>query len=492
MQIAQKLYEGLDINGETIGLITYMRTDGTTLSSDAVDEIRKVILNEYGDKYLPSSARIYKSKAKNAQEAHEAIRPTNINLKPEQLYNKIDQDFHNLYELIWKRTVACQMENAIIDIVVAIINSSDNKYTARAIGSVLVFDGFYRVYREGIDDEKEEENKALPPLQKNEKLISEYIKPLQHFTEPQPKYSESSLVKKLEELGIGRPSTYATILSVLQDRDYVTLTKKRFIPNELGRLVTVFLTGFFKKYVEYDFTASLESELDEIAEGNVRWLDLMQKFWQGFNSNVTEVKDQKITDIISYVQNALDYHLFKDNDSARNCPTCENGKLSLKLGKFGAFLGCSNYPECDFKKSLSNVVEESPDSLPLTENNKIIGQESGVNIFLKKGPYGWYIQLGEQLSKLEKPKRVPLPSSISPNDLTIDIAKKLINLPINLGKHPKTGLEITINIGKFGPYFKYDKKFVTIPKNIDPFQALLSEAVEIIDNDKPKKKNSKT
>jgi len=493
MQIAQKLYEGLDIDGETVGLITYMRTDGTTLSGDAVDEIRALIEKDYGDKYLPNAPRIYKSKVKNAQEAHEAIRPTDITLKPDALKNSLEKDFYKLYDLIWKRTMACQMENVIMDVVVATFNTSNNDFTARATGTTIAFDGFYKIYREDMDDEKEEESKLLPPLNKGEEVTTEYVKPLQHFTEPPPRYSEASLVKKLEELGIGRPSTYASILSVLQERNYVRIDKKRFIPEELGRLLTVFLVGYFKKYVEYDFTASLETELDEVAEGKLGWKKLMEQFWTGFNSNITQVADHKITDVITYVEKELDFHLFGEDEKTKDCTACNKGKLSLKLGKFGAFLGCSNYPECNFKKPItsgSSPHDEGGEGAA-QENDKLIGEYQSQNVFLKKGPYGWYLQLGEQISKLEKPKRVPLPPTVLPTAVDLDTATKLLSLPLNIGKHPDSGEDILMGIGKFGPYLKYMAKFTSIPKKLNPFEVTLEEAVEIIAQGKTKEKKGK-
>lgn len=489
MQIAQKLYEGINIDNETIGLITYMRTDGVTLSSESIESIREHIKNNFSDKYLPSQPRIYKSKAKNAQEAHEAIRPTDITLFPENLKDKLEKDFFKLYELIWKRTIACQMENVIIDMVVAEIKSEDKNFQLKAIGSIISFDGFYKIYKEGTDDEDEEDGKLLPPLKEGEALTTEYIKPQQHFTEPPPRYSEASLVKKLEELGIGRPSTYASILSVLQERKYVSLVKKRFVPEELGRLVTVFLIGYFKKYVEYDFTAELESKLDEIAEGKLAWKELLKKFWEGFNYNITEVSEYKITDIINYVEEALDFHLFGSNEhNTRICPSCSTGKLSLKLGKFGAFLGCSNYPECNFKKQITNNNEKENAENILEDNNKIIGvdKNSKQDIFLKKGPYGWYLQLGEQISKAEKPKRIALPPTLTPENINLDIATKLLNLPLNLGDHPSSQKPILLAIGKYGPYIKYEDKFVSIPKKIDPFGLTFSQAINLLEEDKSK------
>ncbi|WP_016916640.1 type I DNA topoisomerase [Rickettsia honei] len=495
MQIAQKLYEGVDIGKETIGLITYMRTDGVTLSNDTIADIRKLIDKSYGDKYLPTSPRIYKSKVKNAQEAHEAIRPTNITYTPDSLKAKLDKDYYKLYELIWKRTIACQMENVIMDLVVANLASENKEYLAKANGSTIAFDGFYKVYRESMDDEAEEENKMLPPLKEQEPLKTKEVIPNQHFTEPPPRYSEASLVKKLEELGIGRPSTYASILSVLQDRKYVALEKKRFIPEELGRLVTVFLVGFFKKYVEYDFTAGLENELDAIAAGKLEWKAALNNFWSGFNHNIESVNEQKITEIISYVQKALDYHLFGENKESKVCPSCNTGELSLKLGKFGAFLACSNYPECTFRKSIvsgndNNENESEPTTMP--NENKVLGTDKdGVEIYLKKGPYGPYIQLGEQEGKV-KPKRSPVPASLNQNDITLDIALKLLSLPLKIGIHKDSDEEIMIGYGKFGPYIKYMGKFISVQKKYDFLNLSLDDAMKLIEENKAKLEKKQT
>lgn len=494
MQVAQKLYEGIDIDGETIGLITYMRTDGVTLATDAVNDIRSLIENKYGDKYLPSSPRIYKSKAKNAQEAHEAIRPTNILLSPEDCENKLDRDQFRLYDLIWKRTVACQMESVLVDMVGADLLSDDKNFTARATGSTIAFDGFYKIYQEGQDDKEEEKNKILPPLSEGESIKLQKIKPEQHFTEPLPRYSEASLVKRMEELAIGRPSTYASIISVLQDRKYVTVEKKRFYPSNLGMFLTAFLVGFFAKYVEYDFTAQLEDDLDKIAEGEIDWKKLMKNFWSGFNENIAKVSDQKIADVINYVEKSLDFHLFgsqgaPEYNKNKKCSSCENGILSLKLGKFGAFLACSNYPDCTFKKQISkNDAEENTDII-ITDNSRELGSNSeGVKIYLKKGPYGWYVQLGDgDKEKKEKPKRSPVPAGINLETLDLQTALKLLSLPLQVGNHTETGDEIFMGIGKFGPYLKYQNKFTSIPKNIDHFSVTLNQAIEIIAN-KPEKK----
>ncbi|ADE29844.1 type I DNA topoisomerase [Rickettsia prowazekii] len=489
MQIAQKLYEGVDIGKETIGLITYMRTDGVTLSNDAIADIRKLIDKNYGNQYLPIKPRIYQSKVKNAQEAHEAIRPTNITYTPDSLKQKLEKDYYKLYELIWHRTIACQMENVIMDLVIANLASENKEYLAKANGSIIAFDGFYKVYRESLDDEDEEDNKMLPPLKEQEHIKTKEVIPNKHFTEPPPRYSEASLVKKLEELGIGRPSTYASILSVLQDRKYVALEKKRFIPEELGRLVTVFLVGFFKKYVEYDFTAGLENELDEIAAGKLEWKTALNNFWRGFNHNIESVNEQKITEIINYLQKALDYHLFGEDKESKVCPSCKTGQLSLKLGKFGAFLACSNYPECTFKKSIvsgNDNNEDEGDPSTILNDNKILGtDQDGVEIYLKKGPYGPYIQLGEQCGKV-KPKRTPVPANLKQSEITLEIALKLLNLPLKIGIHKDSGEEIIIGYSKFGPYIKYMCKFISVPKKYDFLNLSLNDAMKLIQNNKAK------
>lgn len=490
MQIAQKLYEGMDIGNETVGLITYMRTDSTTLASEAVEQIRQLIHKNFGDKYLPASQRVYKSRAKNAQEAHEAIRPTDVTLLPEKLKDKLDKDYYRLYDLIWKRAVACQMENVIIDLVVAQLETEDKEFTARATGSIIAFDGFYKIYREGSDDETEEESRMLPLLQEGEKLTTISVNPAQHFTDPPPRYSEASLVKKLEELGIGRPSTYASIISVLQDRNYVVVEKKRFFPEELGRLVTTFLIGFFKKYVEYDFTADLENDLDEVAEGKIEWKSLLKKFWDGFNNNVEIVSDKKISDIILYVEQALDYHLFgekSESTNSKNCPSCSTGQLGLKLGKFGAFLACSRYPECTFKKQ---ITSKNSDIVDMVEENKLLGvDKEGHDVLLKKGPYGFYVQTSEQVAKGAKPKRASLPPSIAQSDVTLSLALRLLELPVKLCLHSESHQEIILGIGRYGPYLKYLDRFISIPKRYDPFTITSEIAVEIIEASNNKLKN---
>jgi DNA topoisomerase-1 len=486
MQIAQKLYEGIDVGGETIGLITYMRTDGVSLSEDAISSTRNLIQKEFGDKYLPSQPKVYKAKAKNAQEAHEAIRPTDVRLKPNDLKDSLDKDQHRLYELIWKRMVACQMESAILDIVTATIDSTDKKFTLRASGSTIRFDGFYKLYREGKDDvEEDDENKLLPVMNEKESVDLKDTTPSQHFTEPPPRYSEASLVKKLEELGIGRPSTYASIISVIQDRQYVILDKKRFYPEERGRVVTAFLSSFFPRYVQYEFTANLENELDDIAEGSLNWKEFLKKFWVDFNGNVGEVSKLRTTEVIDALNELLANHLFpakEDGSDPRVCPSCGTGKLGLRLGKFGAFLACSSYPECSFTRQIDKD-EEVKEQVPAEQEDELLGKDPVTNepIYLKKGPYGWYVQLGDKpQEKGAKPKRAALPPGVDHKTITLHTALQLLSLPKTIGKHPDTGQEIIMSIGKFGPYIKHGNKFYSIPKEEDPFSIGINRAVALI------------
>ncbi|WP_371253168.1 type I DNA topoisomerase [Orientia tsutsugamushi] len=484
MTIAQKLYEGIDLNNESTALITYMRTDSVMLSKDFIDETRNFISSSFGNNYLPKQIRAFKSKVKNAQEAHEAIRPININLTPELLLNKIEKDYLKLYELIWQRTVACQMENVILNLESINFASFNQLHVAKATGSTIAFDGFYKVYKE-INDE-EENKKLLPNLSQNEVMQVKNILPKQHFTEPPPRYSEATLVKTLEDLGIGRPSTYATIISVLQERDYVILDQKRFIPQNKGRLVTAFLTAFFKKYVEYDFTAKLEDQLDSIAKGMIGWQEILKNFWTGFNNNVQEIEQYKITDIIPQIETLLSNFLFPVQNGETDhklCTLCKVGKLSLKLSKYGAFLACDNYPSCNFTRNIAAAFENN-DNLPKGKNNKAIGYSDDMQktIYLKEGPFGWYIQAGEDsTNKNDKPKRVPISViSSSPQDITLETAVKLLALPKVIGLNPNTNKEITVAVGRYGPYLKHDGKFISIPKNYDYLNLSINDCIKII------------
>ncbi|MCE3233646.1 MAG: topoisomerase [Rickettsiaceae bacterium] len=474
MQVAQKLYEE--------GYITYMRTDGVTVAQEALNATRSLIGSKYGKEYLPENQRVYTSKAKNAQEAHEAIRPTDASRLPADI--SLEDDQQKLYDLIWKRMVASQMESAILDQVVAEIVSHDSYAVARANGSTVHFDGFYKVYKESKDDEEDDESRMLPPMDKGENLGLNDVTPEQHFTQPPPRYTEASLVKRLEELGIGRPSTYASIISVLQEREYVKLDKKRFFIEDRGRIVTAFLVAFFKRYVEYDFTATLEDELDHVSAGDIDWKQLLRNFWKDFNANIEGVKDFTLTDVITELNELLGNWLFPKNEKGeidRTCPKCKTGEVSLKLGKFGAFLGCSNYPECNYTHQLGDAGEEGASD---RSEPKILGVDpaSGLDIVLKKGPYGFYMQLGEG-SKGEKPKRVSVPKTISPDDLDLKKALDLLSLPRTIGKHPETGKVIVAGIGMYGPYIRHDAKYTSL-KEDDVLTIGINRAVTLIAENK--------
>lgn len=478
MQVAQKLYEGIDLGGETVGLITYMRTDGVSVAQEAITSTRALIKKKYGEEYLPKSQRMYSSKAKNAQEAHEAIRPTDSYKTPSSVKQYLDADQLKLYDLIWKRLVASQMESVVLDQVAADISSTDGYATARANGSTINFDGFYKVYQEGRDDDTTDESKLLPPMEKGETSDLQNADAEQHFTQPPPRYTEASLVKKMEELGIGRPSTYASIISVLQERDYVTIDKKRFIPEDRGRVVTAFLTSFFSRYVEYDFTANLEDGLDNVSAGEIDWKQLLRDFWVDFSKNIDSVKESTITDVIKELNELLGYHLFPKDDKGeinRTCPKCGEGELSLKFSKFGNFVGCSNYPECTY--TLNPNKEGSEGGAGENKEPVMLGSdpETGMDIFLKKGPYGFYIQLGED----KKPKRVSLPKNINPDDVDIKTALGLLSLPRRVGKHPETDKVISAGIGRFGPYLLHDKKYTSL-KEDDATTIGINRAVALI------------
>lgn len=475
MQVAQKLYED--------GLITYMRTDAVNLSKEAIDACREAILKYFGEAYLPKTAKEYKTKSKNAQEAHEAIRPAHVSDTPKKLETRLDSDAHKLYELIWKRTVACQMNPAVLDKVVIDSTSDDGQIVLRANGQVIDFDGFLKLYQESKDDDNgDDENRILPNVEQGENVTKGDITPEQHFTTPPPRFTEASLVKKLEELGIGRPSTYATIISVLQERKYVRVEKLRFIPEDRGRIVTVFLENFFKKYVEYDFTAQLEEYLDDISAGEMEWKKLLGGFWTKFIKNIEAVQPLQISEVIEKIDEVLSYHLFpprEDGSDPRVCPECGQGRLSIKLGKFGAFIGCSNYPECKYTKPLTDLKEEEMNDTPKAANpeDKTLGEMNGLNIYLKKGPYGFYLQLGEDATATtEKPKRSALPRNIQPTDITLEQAQTLLSLPKKLGN------DIEVNIGKFGPYIKQGNKSKSLTGNDNIFNITLERAEEILKN----------
>jgi len=507
MMIAQKLYEGFEIGGETTGVITYMRTDGVGIAQEAMDRTRETIEKKFGNKYLPKEANIYKTKAKNAQEAHEAVRPTDPARTPDSLTKYLDADQLKLYDLIWKRLMASQMENAILDQVGADIASEDSKYIFRATGSTLKFDGFYKLYREGIDDgEDEDKESILPEMKEGESLhLSEKTEdknPLtnQHFTQPPPRFNEASLVKRLEELGIGRPSTYAAILNILSTRGYVRLDKRRFYAEIRGRLVTSFLEEYFKKYVQYDFTANLEEELDLVSDGKLDWKVALKNFWYDFKKNVDEAMELRIEGVIDYLNAELEPLFFgtENPKEKKKCPNCDKGELGLKLGRYGAFLGCSNYPDCKTTIKIEAILGGNSDdgdensggldnAKKATEfETKVMytDEKTGKDVTLRKGPYGYYLQMGEpegKGKKAVKPKRQGLPKGVEVDDVDEKKARDIMSLPIELGKHPETGEEIIVNIGRYGPYVGHNKKFHSI--KVDIFDVTLEDAVEIIAND---------
>src|SRR5579872_3970080 len=418
MRLAQQLYEGVDIGGETTGLITYMRTDGVQMAREAISAIRDHVQGTYGTNYLPPSPREYQTKVKNAQEAHEAIRPTDVERTPDSIARFLSNDQRRLYELIWKRAVASQMQSAELDQVTVEVTDGHGT-TLRATGSIVAFDGFLKLYREDTDDAaEEEEGRMLPPMAERDPLKRGEVTASQHFTQPPPRYSEASLVKKMEELGIGRPSTYASILSVLQDRKYVRLDKRRFIPEDRGRLVTAFLVGFFEHYVDTGFTASMEEKLDEIAEGDIEWRAMLRAFWEEFSRAIDQTKDLKISDVISALDEDLGPHFFparEDGTDPRACPACGNGRLGLKLGRYGSFIGCSNYPNCQYTRRLA--IETGDDQgETLKEGMRALGQhpDTGDEVTVRRGPYGLYVQQGdngeeEKGKKKIKPRRTSLP-----------------------------------------------------------------------------------
>ena len=510
MRTAQNLYEGADIGGETVGLITYMRTDGVALSTEAISAARDVISADFGASYVPESPRIYKSTAKNAQEAHEAIRPTDLSRRPEQVSKYLNGEQLALYTLIWQRTMASQMASAVLDQVSVDIAGNETKGVFRATGSVVVFDGWLKVYQESSDDDKKTDddgygNTRLPPLAEQDALNKKEIKPEQHFTQPPARYSEASLVKRLEELGIGRPSTYASIMQVLQDRDYVRLDKKRFIPEDRGRIVTTFLENFFKDYVEYDFTADLETKLDEISGGRLAWKKVLREFWTGFSSAIGETKDLKISDVIDALDNVLAPHFFPpsaDGSDPRLCPRCGTGRMGLKLGKFGAFLGCSNYPTCRNTRPLS--VASGDDAQNQMAGPRELGSDptTGLPISSRVGPYGAYVQLGplpsatpqpveeapadgkkkkkKKKDDTPKPKRVSLPKGMDPNVIDLDTAVRLLSLPRDIGKHPESGEMISAGIGRFGPYIKMGQQYKSLAPDDDVLSVGLNRAVVLL------------
>jgi len=483
MQLAQRLYEGVDLGGESEGLITYMRTDGVQIVPEAIAAARRLVTRLYGDRYVPSSPREYETKAKNAQEAHEAIRPTDFGKDPESVSRYLEDDAARLYKLIWQRTLASQASSAEIErttVDITVTGRDGQQYGVRATGSVIRFDGFLRIYEEGIDDAVGDDG-ALPALTKGEALDPRKIEAKQHFTEPPPRYTEATLIKKMEELGIGRPSTYATTLNVLRDREYVRLDKKRLYPEDKGRLVTAFLESFFRRYVEYDFTADLEEKLDLISAGKLEWKDVLRDFWREFIAAVNDIGDLRIAQVLEALNELLGPHIFpepQDGGDPRACPSCTNGRLSLKVGKFGAFIGCSNYPECRYTRQLADTNGEKAS---LSGEAKVLGAdpETGLEITLRIGRFGPYVQLGESDGG-EKPKRASIPKGTDPEHIDLERALALLALPREVGLHPETGKPIVAGFGRYGPYVHHDGKYASLSAPEEVFEIGINRAVSLL------------
>ncbi|MAC79879.1 MAG: DNA topoisomerase I [Rhodobacteraceae bacterium] len=449
MSSAQRLYEA--------GHITYMRTDGIDMAPEAVAAARDEIASRYGKEYVPGSPRVYKNKAKNAQEAHECIRPTDMSRDAAQL-KLTDPDQRRLYDLIWKRTLSCQMESARLERTTVEIGSSDGQVGLRATGQVVLFDGFLRVYEEGRDDAvTDDDDKRLPQIHEGEKADKKTITPEQHFTQPPPRYTEATLVKRMEELGIGRPSTYASIVTTIQDRGYVRKDKNRLIPEDKGRLVTAFLENYFRRYVGYDFTAGLEDELDQVSAGDADYKEILKKFWQDFSAAVEETSELRITDVLEKINEVLEPHLFpptEDGSDPRLCPNCGAGRLSMRTARSGgAFIGCSNYPECRYTRPFGPPGQEDPSDIP--PEGKVLGEDSGDKIYAFKGRFGPYVQRGEVTDEQPKPPRQSIPKAWPPAEVTLDQAVRLLALPREIGPHPEDGGMIWANIGRYGPYLKH-------------------------------------
>lgn len=492
MQVAQRLYEGIEIGGETTGLITYMRTDGVQMAPEAIDAARSAIGEEFGDKYLPEKPRYYSSKAKNAQEAHEAVRPTDFRRTPAQVRKYLDADQARLYEIIWKRAIASQMNPAEIERTTVEIEAVNGSRTAalRAVGSVVRFDGFLAAYTEQKEEDAEDEDGRLPEIKTGETLSRKSVTVTQHTTEPPPRYSEASLIKKMEELGIGRPSTYAATLKTLEDRDYVTIDRRRLVPQAKGRLVTAFLESFFERYVEYDFTAALEEKLDEISDGKLSWKDVLRDFWKDFSGHVDEIKELRVTEVLDALNEELAPLVFperEDGSNPRICPKCGSGNLSLKLGKFGAFVGCSNYPECGYTRQLGEAADG--DGSGGENGDRVLGKDpyTSEEIVLKSGRFGPYVQRGEG----KEAKRSSLPKGWAPDQVDHEKAIALLSLPRDVGQHPETGKMISAGLGRYGPFVLHDGTYANLESIEDVFSIGLNRAVTVIAEKKSKFANGK-
>ena len=500
MQIAQRLYQGIDIEGDTIGLITYMRTDGTNISNEAVELFRSYIKDKFGNNYLPNQPLNYSGKkAKNAQEAHEAIRPTDISLLPENMKKYLSTDQHKLYNLIWTRALSSQMESAKFDRNTITITSNDNLNIFKTSGSVIKFDGFLKIYK---NEENNEEENILPHVLKGPIKIEEFIDE-QHFTQPPPRYSEASLVKKLEELGIGRPSTYASIISVIANRGYADIVNKRFFPTDRGKLISAFLEKLFAKYVDYGFTAKLEDQLDDITSGKEDWIKVLEEFWKDFNKNVTSVKKKRTREVLDLLNESLGDFIFEVDENGqidRKCKLCNNGQLSLKNSfRGGAFIGCSNYPDCKFTRPLSK--SKAAQQVNLSEPKLLGKNDEGKEIFLRNGRFGPYLQyeidpnLNQNKTNYKKKKskkkeqkniiNISIPKGIPIESIDLSKANFLCSLPKSLGINPENGNEITLNSGRFGPYLKCENKSARLEIVEEIFSIGLNRAISLISEAKP-------
>ena len=491
MRLAQQLYEGADIDGDTVGLITYMRTDGVQMAREAVSAIREHVQGAYGTKYLPAAPREYISRIKNAQEAHEAIRPTDVARTPDSIAHHLNHDQRRLYELVWKRAVASQMQSAEFDqVAVDVADARPKGPQLRATGSTLAFDGFLKLYREDLDDASDDDaDRMLPPMRERDALRhppgKAWVAADQHFTQPPPRYSEASLVKKMEELGIGRPSTYASILEVLQARKYVRLERKRFVPEDRGRLVTAFLVSFFNRYVDTGFTANMEEQLDDISDGRADWRAVMRTFWEEFSRAVEQTRDLKIGDVIAALDRDLGAHFFPprdDGSDARACPACATGRLGLKLGRHGSFIGCSNYPACPYTRRLAiDNGEENGDTLK--EGMRVLGHhpDTGEEITVRRGPYGLYVQQGEQIEGSKtKPKRTSLPRGLDGDSITLEEALALLALPRLVGIHPDSREPVEAGLGRFGPFVRMGGMFASLERDDNVLVIGLNRAVDLL------------
>ncbi|MFO1137679.1 MAG: type I DNA topoisomerase [Paracoccus sp. (in: a-proteobacteria)] len=468
MSAAQRLYEA--------GHITYMRTDGIDMAPEAVMAARDAIKKRFGEEYLPKSPRMYKNKAKNAQEAHECIRPTDMMLSPDRLA-VAEKDQRALYDLIWKRTIASQMESARMERTTVDVGSADGQVGLRANGQVMLFDGFLKVYDQGRDDEEDEDSRRLPLIVEGETAAKRGITPEQHFTQAPPRYTEATLVKRMEELGIGRPSTYASIVTTIQDRDYVRKEQNRLIPEDKGRLVTIFLLKYFPRYVSYDFTAHLEGELDDISAGDLAWREVLRRFWRDFTAALEGTSELRIGEVLEAIDEALAPHLYPpraDGSDPRECPVCHVGRLHLKTARSGgAFIGCTNYPECRFTRPIS-----SPDAEVV--GDAVLGEDGGDQISLKNGRFGPYVQRGEATAEVPKPPRASVPKGWDLASVDLERALALLALPRQIGLHPEDGVPVEAGIGRYGPYVKHAAKYVNLPDVEEVFTIGMNRAVEVL------------